>query len=117
MLRKDPMTDTHKITRALISVSDKTGLLELAKQLAAQGVEILSTGGSAEKLRQAGIAVIEVGDYTGFPEMMDGRVKTLHPRIHGGILQRRDLKTHQDEAKRHDIPPIDLAIVNLYPFR
>ena len=80
-------------------------------------MEILSTGGSAEKLRQAGIKVIEVGDYTGFPEMMDGRVKTLHPRIHGGILQRRDLKTHQDEAQKHAIPPIDLVVVNLYPFR
>src|SRR6202789_181845 len=111
------MTTTHKIARALISVSDKTGLVELAKSLAAQNVEILSTGGSAEKLRQAGIKVIEVGDYTGFPEMMDGRVKTLHPRIHGGILQRRDLKTHQDEANKHNIPPIDLIVVNLYPFR
>lgn len=111
------MTQTHKIARALISVSDKTGLVEFARQLAAQNVEILSTGGSAEKLRQAGIKVIEVGDYTGFPEMMDGRVKTLHPRIHGGILQRRDLKTHQDEAAAHNIPPIDLIVVNLYPFR
>src|SRR3984885_14719768 len=97
------MTTTHKIVRAVISVSDKTGLIELARQLAAQGVEIISTGGSAEKLRQAGINVIEVGDYTGFPEMMDGRVKTLHPRIHGGLLQRRDLKDHQDAAKKHDI--------------
>src|SRR5277367_2346119 len=117
MLRKDPMTDTHKITRALISVSDKTGLLELAKQLAAQGVEILSTGGSAAKLRDAGIKVIEVGDYTGFPEMMDGRVKTLHPKIHGGLLQRRDDKGHQEAAKKHNIPPIDMIVVNLYPFR
>ena len=111
------MTSTHKIARAVISVSDKTGLVDFAKQLAAHGVEILSTGGSAEKLRQAGVKVIEVGDYTGFPEMMDGRVKTLHPKIHGGILQRRDLKTHQDEAAKHAIPPIDLVVVNLYPFR
>jgi phosphoribosylaminoimidazolecarboxamide formyltransferase / IMP cyclohydrolase len=111
------MTHTHKITRALISVSDKNGLVEFAKQLAAESVEILSTGGSAEKLRQAGIKVIEVGDYTGFPEMMDGRVKTLHPRIHGGLLQRRDLKEHQDAAAKHNIPPIDLLVVNLYPFR
>ena len=111
------MTTTHKIARALISVSDKTGLVDFAKALAAHGVEILSTGGSAEKLRQAGVKVIEVGDYTGFPEMMDGRVKTLHPRIHGGILQRRDLKSHQDEAAAHNIPPIDLVVVNLYPFR
>ena len=111
------MTQTHKIVRALISVSDKTGLVDFARKLAEHNVEILSTGGSAEKLRQAGIAVTEVGDYTGFPEMMDGRVKTLHPRIHGGILQRRDLKTHQDEAVAHNIPPIDLIVVNLYPFR
>ncbi len=111
------MTASSKIVRALISVSDKTGLVEFARQLAAQNVEILSTGGSAEKLRQAGVKVIEVGDYTGFPEMMDGRVKTLHPRVHGGILQRRDLDTHQAEASKHDIPPIDLVVVNLYPFR
>jgi phosphoribosylaminoimidazolecarboxamide formyltransferase / IMP cyclohydrolase len=111
------MADICKITRALISVSDKTGLVELAQQLAAQNVEILSTGGSAEKLRQAGIKVTEVGDYTGFPEMMDGRVKTLHPKIHGGLLQRRDDKTHQEAAARHNIPPIDLVVVNLYPFR
>jgi len=111
------MTQSHKITRALISVSDKTGLVEFARRLAEYKIEILSTGGSAEKLRQAGIAVTEVGDYTGFPEMMDGRVKTLHPRVHGGILQRRDLKTHQDEAAKHNIPPIDLVVVNLYPFR
>ena len=108
---------TVKIARALISVSDKTGLVDLAKTLAGYGVEILSTGGSAEKLRQAGVAVVEVGDYTGFPEIMDGRVKTLHPRIHGGLLQRHDLKDHQDAAQKHNIPPIDLLIVNLYPFR
>jgi phosphoribosylaminoimidazolecarboxamide formyltransferase/IMP cyclohydrolase len=106
-----------KIARAVISVSDKTGLVALAKELAAFGVEILSTGGSAEKLREADVKVTEIGDWTGFPEMMDGRVKTLHPRVHGGILQKRDAKTHQDEAKRHNIPPIDLVIVNLYPFR
>jgi len=111
------MTHTHKIARALISVSDKADLVELAKQLAAHGVEILSTGGSAEKLHQAGIKVIEVGDYTGFPEIMDGRVKTLHPKIHGGLLQRRNLKEHQDAAQKHNIPPIDLIVVNLYPFR
>lgn len=112
----DRMT-THKITRALISVSDKTGLVELAKALASHGIEILSTGGSADKLRKAGVNVVEVGDHTGFPEMMDGRVKTLHPKIHGGILQRRDAQSHQDEARQHKIPPIDLVIVNLYPFR
>jgi len=111
------MTQPHKIVRALISVSDKTGLVEFARKLAEHHVEILSTGGSAEKLRQAGLKVIEVGDYTGFPEMMDGRVKTLHPRIHGGILQRRDAPSHQEEAQKHNIPPIDLIVVNLYPFR
>ena len=111
------MTHTHKISRALISVSDKNGLIEFAKQLDSNGVEILSTGGSAEKLRQAGIRVTEVGDYTGFPEMMDGRVKTLHPKIHGGLLQRRDLKDHLEAAQKHNIPPIDLLVVNLYPFR
>ena len=111
------MPHNHKIARALISVSDKNGLVEFAKQLTTYGVEILSTGGSAERLRQAGIKVTEVGDYTGFPEMMDGRVKTLHPRIHGGLLQRRDLKEHQEAAAKHNIPPIDLLVVNLYPFR
>src|ERR1700733_11215695 len=111
------MTHTHKIARALISVSDKNGLIDFAKQLAGYGVEILSTGGSAKKLAEAGIKVIEVGDYTGFPEMMDGRVKTLHPKIHGGLLQIRDNKDHQAAAKKHDIPPIDMIVVNLYPFR
>ncbi|MDX9688848.1 MAG: bifunctional phosphoribosylaminoimidazolecarboxamide formyltransferase/IMP cyclohydrolase [Alphaproteobacteria bacterium] len=111
------MTDTCKITRALISVSDKTGLVEVARELAARGVEILSTGGSAEKLRQAGVPVKEVSDYTGFPEMMDGRVKTLHPKIHGGLLQVRTNDTHKAEAEKNNIPTIDLVIVNLYPFR
>ena len=111
------MPHNYKIARALISVSDKNGLVEFARQLTTYGIEILSTGGSAERLRQAGIKVTEVGDYTGFPEMMDGRVKTLHPRIHGGLLQRRDLKEHQEAAAKHNIPPIDLLVVNLYPFR
>lgn len=111
------MTTNPKITRALISVSDKSGLLALATQLIGYGIEILSTGGSAEKLKQAGIKVTEVSDYTGFPEMMDGRVKTLHPRIHGGLLQRHDLKEHQAAAQKHNIPSIDLIVVNLYPFR
>jgi phosphoribosylaminoimidazolecarboxamide formyltransferase/IMP cyclohydrolase len=111
------MDASPKIARALISVSDKNGLVGFAKKLAAHGVEILSTGGSAKKLTEAGIKVMEVGDYTGFPEMMDGRVKTLHPKIHGGLLQRRDLKEHQEAATKHAIPPIDLIVVNLYPFR
>jgi phosphoribosylaminoimidazolecarboxamide formyltransferase/IMP cyclohydrolase len=111
------MTDTRKIARALVSVSDKTGLVKLAQELALRGVEILSTGGSAQKLRDAGLEVKEVSDYTGFPEMMDGRVKTLHPKIHGGILQKRDDKGHQAQAAQHAIPPIDLIVVNFYPFR
>ncbi|EUK17973.1 bifunctional phosphoribosylaminoimidazolecarboxamide formyltransferase/IMP cyclohydrolase [Commensalibacter papalotli (ex Servin-Garciduenas et al. 2014)] len=104
------------VRRALISVSDKTGLLELAKALAAQNVEILSTGGTAKSIRDAGIRVIEVSDFTGFPEILDGRVKTLVPQIHGGLLGRRDLQDHQDQMKAHGILPIDLLCVNLYPF-
>ncbi len=104
------------IQRALISVSDKTGVVEFARGLAALGVEILSTGGTAKLLASNGVAVMEVSDYTGFPEMLDGRVKTLHPKVHGGILGRRDLKSHLEAMQRHGIPPIDLVAVNLYPF-
>ncbi|MDD3029202.1 MAG: bifunctional phosphoribosylaminoimidazolecarboxamide formyltransferase/IMP cyclohydrolase [Alphaproteobacteria bacterium] len=111
------MSPSYKIARALVSVSDKTGLVDFARKLSERKIEILSTGGSADVLRKAGIAVTEVGDYTGFPEMMDGRVKTLHPRIHGGLLQRRDVSKHQEEAVKHNIPPIDMVVVNLYPFR
>ena len=102
------------LRRALISVSDKTGIVEFAKALAAGGVEILSTGGTCRLLRDEGVTVVEVSDHTGFPEMMDGRVKTLHPKIHGGILGRRGV----DDAvmDEHDIPAIDLVVVNLYPF-
>ncbi len=110
------MTDIVPIRRALISVSDKTGLIEFARALAAHGVEILSTGGSAKALRDAGIAVVEVSDHTGFPEILDGRVKTLVPQIHGGILGRRDLASHQAQMAEHNIAPIDLVAVNLYPF-
>ena len=106
-----------KIQRALISVSDKTGVLALAQTLRDRGVEILSTGGTAKMLRDAGVAVTEVSDYTGFPEMLDGRVKTLHPKIHGGILGRRDLPEHVAQMKAQEFPPIDLVVVNLYPFR
>lgn len=105
-----------KITRALISVSDKTGVLEFAQALAAQGVEILSTGGTAKLFADHGVPVIEVADYTGFPEMLDGRVKTLHPKIHGGILGRRDLDAHVATMSEHGIGNIDLVCVNLYPF-
>ncbi|MCX5889121.1 MAG: IMP cyclohydrolase [Deltaproteobacteria bacterium] len=104
------------ITRALISVTDKSGIVEFGKFLAEHQVEILSTGGTAKALREGGVKVIEVSDFTGFPEMLDGRVKTLHPKIHGGILGRRDLASHQEQMARHGIKPIDLVVVNLYQF-
>ncbi|MDA0655079.1 MAG: bifunctional phosphoribosylaminoimidazolecarboxamide formyltransferase/IMP cyclohydrolase [Proteobacteria bacterium] len=109
------MTDTP-IARALISVSDKTDLIDFARYLNAAGVEILSTGGSAKAMRDAGIAVTEVADHTGSPEILDGRVKTLHPKIHGGILGRRDLADHLKQMDDHGIAPIDMVVVNLYPF-
>ncbi len=105
-----------KIIRALISVSDKTGVVEFAAALAKAGVEILSTGGTAKTLRDAGLTVKDVSDFTGFPEMLDGRVKTLHPKVHGGLLFVRDDKEHERTAKEHGIEPIDLVCVNLYPF-
>lgn len=104
------------IERALISVSDKAGIVDFARELAAMGIEILSTGGTAKALRDAGVAVVEVSDYTGFPEMLDGRLKTLHPGIHGGLLSRRDNPKDMDDIKKHGIRPIDLVVVNLYPF-
>jgi len=104
------------IKRALISVSNKEGLVEFAKGLAAEGLEILSTGGTAKALREAGILVTDVSDYTGFPEMMDGRVKTLHPKVHGGLLALRDNKKHMEEAKKNSVEMIDMVVVNLYPF-
>ena len=104
------------IKKALISVSDKGGIVACARELTTFGVEILSTGGTAKLLRQEGIAVTDVSDYTGFPEMLDGRVKTLHPKIHGGLLGRRDLPRHREKMVEHGIDPIDLVIVNLYPF-
>ncbi len=110
------MTDTVAIRRALLSVSDKTGLVELAQALDARGVEVLSTGGSAQMLREAGVPAIDVSTHTGFPEILDGRVKTLVPQIHGGILGRRDLASHLAQMAEHGIAPIDLVVVNLYPF-
>jgi len=104
------------IRRALLSVTDKSGLADFGKFLADHGVEILSTGGTAKMLRDNGIPVVEVSDYTGFPEMLDGRVKTLHPKIHGGILGRRDLASHREQMEKHGIAPIDLVVVNLYQF-
>jgi phosphoribosylaminoimidazolecarboxamide formyltransferase/IMP cyclohydrolase len=107
----------HRVEQALISVSDKEGVVELASQLAALGVRLLSTGGTAKLLQQAGIAVTEVSDYTGFPEMLDGRVKTLHPKVHGGLLARRDLPEHMAAIALAGIDRIDLLVVNLYPFQ
>ncbi|PTB20893.1 bifunctional phosphoribosylaminoimidazolecarboxamide formyltransferase/inosine monophosphate cyclohydrolase [Trinickia symbiotica] len=104
------------IKQALISVSDKSGIVEFAQSLSALGVKILSTGGTAKLLAEAGLPVTEVADYTGFPEMLDGRVKTLHPKVHGGILARRDLPEHMAALETHGIPTIDLLVVNLYPF-
>ncbi len=105
-----------KITRALVSVSDKTGLVDFVKALRELGVEVLSTGGTAKLLADAGIPVVAVSDHTGSPEILDGRVKTLHPKIHGGILGRRDDRHHQEQMAAHHIAPIDMVVVNLYPF-
>ena len=110
------MTDLHPVRRALISVSDKTGMIDLAKALAGHGVELLSTGGSAQAMREAGLDVKDVAEVTGFPEMMDGRVKTLHPVVHGGLLARRDNDGHVAAMVEHGIGEIDLLVVNLYPF-
>jgi phosphoribosylaminoimidazolecarboxamide formyltransferase / IMP cyclohydrolase len=113
------MTETfqlRRIRRALISVSDKTGIVDLARELARFNVEIISTGGTAKALRDAGLNVRDISDVTGFPEMMDGRVKTLHPRVHGGLLALRDNEEHVAAMKQHEIVPVDLVVVNLYPF-
>lgn len=110
------MTDLAPLRRALLSVSDKSGLVEFATALVGQGVELLSTGGTAKALRGAGLEVKDVSDVTGFPEMMDGRVKTLHPVVHGGLLALRDNDEHVAAMNTHDIGPIDLVVVNLYPF-
>jgi phosphoribosylaminoimidazolecarboxamide formyltransferase/IMP cyclohydrolase len=106
-----------KVKRALLSVSNKTGLVEFAKQLQVMGIEMISTGGTSTILQDAGIRAMKVSDVTQFPEMLDGRVKTLHPKIHGAILARRDKKEHLQELKNHNITPIDMVVVNLYPFR
>ena len=105
-----------KIQRALISVSDKIGLIPFAQSLAQAGIEIISTGGTAKALREAGLSVRDISEHTGFPEMLDGRVKTLHPKVHGGLLYIRGNDTHEAAVKSHGIPPIDLVVVNLYPF-
>src|SRR6187551_1807824 len=111
------MTDhPRRVTRALLSVSDKTGLIEFARALAGHSVELVSTGGTAKAIAAAGLAVKDVSELTGFPEMMDGRVKTLHPRVHGGLLAIRDNAEHVAALEQHGIQPIDLVVVNLYPF-
>jgi phosphoribosylaminoimidazolecarboxamide formyltransferase/IMP cyclohydrolase len=105
-----------KIQRAIISVSNKKGVVEFARELHTMGVEILSTGGTAKTLRDGGIPVKDVSEHTGFPEMLDGRVKTLHPKIHGGLLSRRKNPKDMEEISKHGIIPIDMVVVNLYPF-
>jgi phosphoribosylaminoimidazolecarboxamide formyltransferase / IMP cyclohydrolase len=105
------------IKRALISLTDKSGIETFAAALADSGVELLSTGGTAAKLREAGLAVVDVSAFTGFPEMLDGRVKTLHPKVHGGILHQRSNPDHVNQCRAHDIAPIDLVAVNLYAFQ
>jgi phosphoribosylaminoimidazolecarboxamide formyltransferase/IMP cyclohydrolase len=109
------MTD-HRVTRALLSVSDKTGLIDFARALAGHGIDLVSTGGTAKAIAAAGLEVTDVSELTGFPEMMDGRVKTLHPKVHGGLLAIRGNREHAQSMKDHDIAPIDLLVVNLYPF-
>src|SRR5262249_46495288 len=106
----------RRITRALVSVSDKAGLVDFARALAGHGVELISTGGTRKALADAGLKVTDVSEVTGFPEMMDGRVKTLHPKVHGGLLAIRDNKEHAAAMAAHGIRPIDLLVVNLYPF-
>ena len=106
-----------RIAKALISVSDKEGVVELARALVGLGVTVLSTGGTAKLLEKEGVPVTEVSRHTGFPEMLDGRVKTLHPKIHGGLLARRDVAAHMAAIRDAGIDPIDLLVVNLYPFQ
>jgi len=105
-----------KIQRAILSVTDKTGLVEFARQLAGLGVELISTGGTASLLRGSGVSVKDISELTGFPEMLDGRVKTLHPKVHGGILHRRENASHRNAVAEHGIQAIDMVVVNLYAF-
>src|SRR6478735_12473629 len=116
MTKRRSMTDLRRIGRALISVSDKTGLTDFARALSSHGIELISTGGTAKAIADAGLKVRDVSDLTGFPETMDGRVKTLHPKVHGGLLAIRDDAAHAASMKDHGIAPIDLLVVNLYPF-
>src|SRR6202000_3261393 len=110
------MSDLKRIERALLSGTDKTGLVDFARVLAGFDVELVSTGGTAKALREAGLTVLDISDLTGFPEMLDGRVKALHPKVHGGLLYRREDATHAAAVAEHGIAPIDLVVVNLYAF-
>ncbi len=110
------MTDLRRVTRALISVSDKSGLIDFAHGLAGHSIELVSTGGTAKAIKDAGLVVKDVSELTGFPEMMDGRVKTLHPKVHGALLAMRDNRAHIPAMDSHDLRPNDLLVVNLYPF-
>src|SRR6516165_8027925 len=107
---------SNRIQRAILSVTDKTGLVEFARRLSALGIELISTGGTAKLLRESGIAVKDISELTGFPEMLDGRVKTLHPKVHGGLLHVRDNPQHVAAVEEHGIQPIDMVVVNLYAF-
>src|SRR5579885_3609812 len=110
------MSSHRKIQRAILSVTDKTGLVDFARKLSALGIELVSTGGTAKLLRDSGVNVKDISDLTGFPEMLDGRVKTLHPKVHGGILHRREDPKHVAAVTEHGIAPIDMVVVNLYAF-
>src|SRR5580704_15870285 len=110
------MSAESKIQRAILSVTDKTGLVDFARQLSGLGIELVSTGGTAKLLRDSGVAVRDISSLTGFPEMLDGRVKTLHPKVHGGILHIRSNPEHLSSVKAHAIEPIDMVVVNLYAF-
>ena len=107
---------SQKIQRAILSVTDKSGLVDFARKLAGMGVELISTGGTAKLLRDSGITVKDISELTGFPEMLDGRVKTLHPKVHGGILRTARIQPHRDAVAEHGIEPIDMVVVNLYAF-
>src|SRR6202035_5057067 len=107
---------SSRIQRAILSVTDKTGLVDFARKLSSLGIELISTGGAAKLLRDSGIAVKDISELTGFPEMLDGRVKTLHPKVHGGILHRRENASHRSAVAEHGIEPIDMVVVNLYAF-
>src|SRR5579871_2536321 len=109
-----PVTDLKKVRRALLSVTDKTGLVDFARALASHGIELVSTGGTSKALRDAGLEVRDISDLTGFPEMLDGRVKTPHPKVHGGILHIRNNAEHVAAVESHEIQPIDMVVVNLY---